>query len=197
MVQASYFEELYRRADPWGYRTRWYERRKRALLLAMLHRPRYGRGLEIACSIGEATAVLAERCDELLATDANATAVAAARRRNANLPSVRVLCMRHPDDWPQGRFDLVVFAELGYYMTPLELDLTAARIRDCLKDGAMVLACHWRRPIEGCVHTGDRVHARLRRVLKLRRVASHREEDMLVDAWTTDGRSVAAIEGIA
>src|SRR5690625_87982 len=68
-VDARYFERLYQSTDLWGYRTRWYEQRKRALLLAMLHRPRYRRGLELGCSIGETTAALSSRCAELVATD--------------------------------------------------------------------------------------------------------------------------------
>lgn len=196
-VDARYFEIFYRHPDPWGYRTRWYERRKRALLLAALHRSRYRRGLELGCSIGETTAALAPRCTELVATDANAAAVAHARRRMAGTSEVRVLCMHHPEQWPRPAFDLVVFSELGYYLDADDLDATLHLVVDSLDRDALVLACHWRRPIQGCPWTGDEVHARMQRQLPLTRIFHHEEQDMLIDGWTRDGHSVAHAEGIA
>lgn len=196
-VDARYFEVFYQQPDPWGYRTRWYEQRKRALLLAALHRPRYRRGLELGCSTGETTAALAPRCAELVATDANAVAVEHARRRMDNASEVRVLCMRHPEQWPQPPFDLVVFSELGYYLDADDLDATLRLVIDSLDRDALVLACHWRRPIPGFPWTGDEVHARMHRLLPLTRIFRHEEQDMLIDGWTRDGRSVACSEGIA
>ena len=78
----EYFEDLYaRHADPWGFADRWYEQRKRALLLASLPRPRFARAFEPGCSIGVLTAELAPRCDALLATDVAEGALSAARER--------------------------------------------------------------------------------------------------------------------
>lgn len=196
-VDGAYFDTLYADADPWSYRTRWYEQRKRALLLAALHRPRYRRGLELACSIGETTAGLAARCAQLVATDGDPTAVRRARRRTASMPGVCVEHMRHPAQWPTGAFDLVVFSELGYYLDTGDLGATIARIKACLDGDAMVLACHWRRPVRGCPHTGDAVHGSIARRLRLPRVLHHEEQDMLLDGWTTDGRSVATAGGLA
>lgn len=195
-TDTGYFDALYADADPWGYRSRWYEQRKRTLLLATLHRPRYRRALELACSIGESTAALAPRCDELVATDAHPLAVRRARRRTATMPGVRVDVMRHPQQWPDGRFDLVVFSELGYYLDDGDMDAVLQRIRGCLSGDALVLACHWRRPVDGCPWRGDDVHEYLRRGLGLQRIVHHEEDDILLDAWTADGRSVATAEGI-
>ena len=73
---ASYFDGMYARsADPWGFTSRWYERRKYAISLAMLPRERYRRGFEPGCSIGVLTRQLAGRCDRLLACDVAAAAV--------------------------------------------------------------------------------------------------------------------------
>lgn len=78
----AHFEALYAASDdPWQVRASWYEKRKRALLLACLDRPRYRNGFEPGCGNGEMSAALAERCDRLLACDGAASAVAAARRR--------------------------------------------------------------------------------------------------------------------
>ena len=79
---ASYFDGMYARsADPWGFTSRWYERRKYAISLAMLPRERYRRGFEPGCSIGVLTQQLAGRCDRLLACDVAAAAVTTATRR--------------------------------------------------------------------------------------------------------------------
>ena len=61
------FERVYAASDdPWGFRTSWYEARKRSILLACLPRQRYRSGYEPGCSNGELAAVLALRCERLL-----------------------------------------------------------------------------------------------------------------------------------
>ncbi|MET0989618.1 MAG: PIG-L deacetylase family protein, partial [Glaciihabitans sp.] len=50
-LTGDYFDAAYsRRADPWGFETRWYESRKRALTVASLPAERYESALEIGCS---------------------------------------------------------------------------------------------------------------------------------------------------
>ena len=79
-----YFDALYEACDdPWGFRNRWYERRKRLLTMALLPRERYRRAFEPGCANGELSAQLAARCDSLLATDLNETAVRLASERVA------------------------------------------------------------------------------------------------------------------
>ena len=73
----TYFADMYAGAeDPWGFRSRWYEQRKRDVTLAALTRPRYRRAFEPGCSIGVLTAALADRCDEVVAADVDERAVA-------------------------------------------------------------------------------------------------------------------------
>src|ERR1700709_2075359 len=111
----SYFEAMYAEsADPWGFATRWYERRKYALTLAALPREQYRRGFEPGCSIGVLTARLPRRCASLLATELAPSAVATARERLASYDGVEVAQLAVPQDWPAGTFDLVVLSEIGY-----------------------------------------------------------------------------------
>ena len=113
----SYFAAMYARsADPWGFGDRWYEERKRAVTLAALPQRRYASAFEPGCSIGVLTAALAPRCDALLATDVSQEALAVAGRRLADAGHVRLERRALPDDWPPGRFDLVVLSELLYYL---------------------------------------------------------------------------------
>jgi SAM-dependent methyltransferase len=120
-------------------------------------------------------------------------AVAQARRRCGR--GVDVVRARIPHHWPDGRFDLVVLSEVGYYCT--DLGLLVERLRDALTDDGIVVACHWRRPASDHPHTGDAVHAALAAGLReLTRTVHHVETDFLLDVWTRDGRSVAQAEGI-
>ena len=76
-------------ADPWGFETSWYERRKLSVLLATLPRAPYARAWEPGCGPGVVSSALADRVDELVASDASTAAVALARRRPGTPPHVR------------------------------------------------------------------------------------------------------------
>jgi SAM-dependent methyltransferase len=186
-----YFDGLYERSDdPWLLRERWYESRKRALTLAMLPDAHYARAYEPGCATGELTAELAPRCDALLAADLSADAVTLARRRVAHLGNVKIEQRAIPDDWPDGRFDLIVISELAYYLDESQLARLAARIESSLAPGGTIIACHWRQPIEGWPHSGDFVHAELRATLPLARLSHYQDEDVLLDVWSSNAASV-------
>lgn len=194
---ADYFDALFDgRDDPWGFKTRWYEQRKRALTLAALPRPRYTSAYEPGCANGELSAALAERCDQLLVSDGNTRALALARARLAALPHVRVLGAWLPEEWPPGQFDLVVISEVGYYLDTAALDQLADRARHSLLAHGTVLACHWKAPIDGCALTGSQVHERIGQRFDLPHLLRVDDPDFLLDVWCTDARSAAQAEGV-
>lgn len=176
------------------------ERRKRAQILASLPSERYARGFEPACANGELSAKLAERCDRLLCSDGSVTAVFHARQRLVQLSHVEVSQARVPAQWPDGRFDLIVLSEIGYYLD----DDAFFRTIDCaiqsLDAGGTLLASHWRHPEGDYVRSGDEVHRLMGDAFEQRsgwiRLLRHEEEDFLVEAWSSDGRSVARREGL-
>jgi SAM-dependent methyltransferase len=143
-LDGAYFEDLYSRTpDPWDFRTSPYERDKYAATLATLPRGRYGAALEVGCSIGVFTRLLAARCDRLLALDASPSALAEARRANADLAHVDFAEAVLPGGFPDGRYDLIVLSEVLYYFAEDDLRRVAAQCRAALApDGQMVL-CHW------------------------------------------------------
>lgn len=192
-----YFTDLYAEDDPFGYRDRWYEARKRELLLACLPQPRFATAWEIGCSNGELTARLAERCDDLLATDLSARAVALAAERNAPHAHVRIEQAAHPAQWPEGRFELIVLSEVGYYLDPSSLAHCARGIRSSLDPLGTVIACHWRRPFKQAVQTAEAVHSLLQRELGMKNLLVYRDDDIVLEAWTPHGCSVAQSEGLA
>lgn len=198
MSHLGHFDELFRLdADPWRTSTRWYERRKRALLLASLPRERYARACEPGCGAGETTAALARRCDSVVASDGSAAAVRQARERLSAFSNVRVDRARMPDDWPSGRFDLVIVSELGYYLSADELRRLGDACRASLTDAGTLLACHWRRVEPDMLQRAEDVHAALQRHVGMAISSHYEDEDFVLDVWTADGRSVAQAEGLA
>jgi SAM-dependent methyltransferase len=193
-----YFDQLYRENDdPWRIRNRWYERRKRALLLAALPHEHYARAFEPACGNGELTAALAPRCAELIATDINEDAVALTRQRVAAFPHVSVEQMPVAGAWPDGMFDLIVISEVGYYLDETQLSDVLTRIRDTLSPDGAVVACHWRHPIDGWALDGEDVHALLRGRMDMPLLGHYWDDDMMLDVWTPDRRSIHQRETLA
>lgn len=193
----EFFDEFYRdRRDPWGFETRWYEERKRAVTLAALPRPRFRAGLEIGCSTGVLTAGLAARCDRTVAVDVAEAALASARERLGD--SVELLRLRTPAEWPTGRFDLVVLSEVGYYYGASDLEVAISRAVESLTQDGVLVACHWRHPVPEYPLGGDDVHAALVARPELVRLVHHLEEDFVLDVFTRPpARSVAREAGLA
>ena len=190
-AQTAYFDALYAAdPDPWGLADRFYERRKRDLLLASLPRERFARAFEPGCSGGWLTERLAARCDRVVAWDASEAAVASARARVSG--TVDLAVGRIPEQWPSDELDLVVLSEIAYYCP--DLDRLVERIDASLTADGVVVACHWRHPAPDHPHTADEVHQALR--ARFASVATHVERDFVLDVLTRDGRSVAQAEGI-
>lgn len=189
------FDALFRDSDdPWRFKTRWYEARKRALTMACLPDARYAHGFEPGCANGELSAELALRCDRLLVSDVSQRAVLLAQTRLAPFTHVDVVQAQLPRDWPEHSFDLIVISELGYFVDADHLDALAGRARASLRPGGTVLACHWRRPIAGCALDGDAVHRRLAQRLDLCLLTEVTEADFVLHVWSDDARSVALRE---
>jgi SAM-dependent methyltransferase len=195
---AKYFDEVYRQSDdPWGLHTHFYEARKRAILLASLPRPRYRSVFEPACATGALTAELAQRCDALLASDMNESAVDRTRKLVGHLPHVAVQRLTVPSQWPEQPFDLIVVSEFLYYLPADHIGRLCTRIRSGLMPDGTVAACHWKRPIDASIPRGDRLHETVGAQLRLHQLVHHDEADFVLDVWGTRSQSVAQSEGLA
>jgi LmbE family N-acetylglucosaminyl deacetylase len=140
----SRFTELYADgADPWAAAS-WYERRKRAVVLASLPRVRYRRAFEPGCGTGELTVELATRCEEVLASDPVSEAVRRAQGRAAEAPGVRVEQSALPDAVPAGPIDLAIFSEVLYYLDDDVVEATLNRTLAVLETGGDLAVVHWR-----------------------------------------------------
>jgi len=180
-IPPEYFEERYAAsADPWRLAERWYEQRKYALTLASLPRPRYASCYEPACSIGELTLRLAERCDRLLAVDATAAAVATAAARTAHLPHVRVERAALPDDLPDQTFDLVVLSEFLYYFALPDLERVVEGVVDRLRPGGHLVCVH-HRSASAERWDGFNTHQAVVEKAGLARLAHHDDVEFVLD----------------
>jgi SAM-dependent methyltransferase len=196
----NYFERMYAgNPDPWNFEARWYDARKHALTVAALTRPRYRSGFEPGCSTGRLTALLAARCDRLLAVDAVGSAVRTATERVADLPHVSLRQAAVPHDWPEHTFDLIVLSEIGYYFGDDDLTTLVERSVAALEPSGDLVAVHWRWPVEEHARPGDDVHAVLAATDGLTRQTRLQEADFLLEVFTRTppgARSVAQREGL-
>jgi SAM-dependent methyltransferase len=183
-VPAEYFVELYKREiDPWHFETSEYERAKYAATLRALPRERYRDALELACSVGVFTRLLAQRCDRLLATDVSPDALVRAQRNNAGLGNVRFERRVLPHDYPPGTFDLTTVCEMGFYLNAADLLALRENIIAHAKPGAHVLLVHWTPPVDGHASTTEEVHGVFDGARELRRLHGFSKETYRLDLW--------------
>ena len=95
---------------------------------------------------------------------------------------------------PEGPFDLIVLSEVGYYLSPDDLDRTVDRVLETLDDDGVLVACHWRHPDDDAVTDGDTVDARLAARWPRPALVHHVEEDFVLSvlpgpAVTSVGRA--------
>lgn len=139
-IRVDGFEAVFaQHSDPWGTYEKRDEALKRRAILRAAGRTR-GRALELACGNGSNTRALQRRSLRLLALDGAPSAVRITRER-ANSHRVDVREALLPMDAPREPFDLIVIAEVLYYLRPSEIAQLARRLR-LAPGGRLVLAHH-------------------------------------------------------
>ena len=139
-IRIEGFEAVFAQdADPWGTYERRSEAVKRAAILRAAGRTR-GRTLELACGNGSNTVELARRSLRLLALDGAPSAVAITQAR-AGGPRVTVREALLPTGAPREPFDLIVIAEVLYYLRDAEIARLGQRLT-LAPGGRLVLAHH-------------------------------------------------------
>jgi SAM-dependent methyltransferase len=188
-VGAEAFERKYESdPDPWGYRTSAYERDKYAATLAALPAGALGRTLEVGCSIGVFTELLAPRCERLVAIDFSRLALASARERLSGVESVELVRVTFPDEVPAGRWQTIVCSEVLYYLDRPALLGAVAWLGTQVEEGASVLAVSWRGAGAGEPMRGDDAHDLLLERLGGFHALDGRTADYRLDRFDGDGR---------
>jgi len=143
-LKPDHFDALYAaNPDPWNFAASPYERAKYTLTLDAIPKSRSRSALEVGCSIGVLTRLLALRCDSLLAVDAAQAPLVEARRRCADLPGVRFEQMFVPEQWPGGVFDLILLSEVVYYLSREDVGRLATSVTHSLAPVGSVILVHW------------------------------------------------------
>jgi SAM-dependent methyltransferase len=184
-LPTAYFDAIYAVSpDPWHFAESEYEATKYAATLSALPRPFYPSAFEVGCSIGVLTAQLAPRCGRLLAIDAAAAPLAAARERTAAFTQVEVRQARVPEDWPEGHFELILISELLYFFNVEDLRRLAAKVATALAPGGDIILVHWTGPSEFPL-TGDAAVEGFRNALGTTVVPLRQEraEQYRLDVW--------------
>jgi SAM-dependent methyltransferase len=179
------FERRYReQPDPWNFQTSPYERARYDVTLVALTQPRYRYAFEPGCSIGELTALLAQRCQQVFATDVSPSAVGRARQRCSAYHNVHIERADLQNLHLHGRPDLIVLSEIAYYFDPRRLAELAHQLGDALHEGGTLIATHWLGESHDHVLHGDEAHEVLLRQLCLRHDLSKRYSGFRLDRWT-------------
>jgi trans-aconitate methyltransferase len=173
-VRPPDFEALYAAdADPWQVESSWYERRKRAVLLASLPRARYSSAWEPGCGIGVSTYALADRCDHLVASDYADSAA-----------HVDVVVSRLPEVAVQRPVELLLLAEVLYYLP--DLPDVLERLWSATRPGTHVAVQHWAHDPHDAFVSGPEAHQLVEGYASAqgaRRLVAHRDEDFLLDVY--------------
>lgn len=177
MRGAEAFERLYAEApgnDPWASAdTRYlYQRRKYERILSLLPPGRsFARALDLGCGLGLLAERVAPRCRDFLGIDLSATALERARLRlGAALPHARFEQgdATHLPAAFEGRFDLVLAADVIYYLPPGHLTdaglkaLVTRLARLLTPDGLLLVANHDFARWDADTRLSRRIHAALR-----------------------------------
>ena len=118
LVYAAYFGWLYRRPDPWQYQSSRYELTKYARTLAALRGTPASNVLEAGCGEGVFSEMLLREglATALVGVDVSGAALARAASRCRAFPRARFVQANLAAAAPEGPFDLIVCAELLYYL---------------------------------------------------------------------------------
>ena len=171
----GYFERWDRRSeDPWGHVASPVEHERYRWTLATLSGRRFRSALEVGCSLGVFTEMLAEHCDDVLGVDISEVSVQRARERLGALEHVRVERRALPEDMPAGPFDLIVCADVICYWTPPRLLDALRALEGELAPGGALLLVHYRPEVRIQPLRGDEAHDIVARETRLQHV-SHDE----------------------
>jgi cyclopropane fatty-acyl-phospholipid synthase-like methyltransferase len=159
-VPREYFEGLYRAsADPWSFETSSYEKAKYEATLEALG-DSCGNLLEIGCSIGVLTQLLAPRCRHVLALDVVGKALSLARKRCRHETNVEFRNLAVPQELPPGLFDEILLSEVAYYWNEKDLDRFIEWLPSALSAKGRCILVHWAGETDYPL-TADEVHNRM------------------------------------
>ncbi|MGZ5925980.1 MAG: class I SAM-dependent methyltransferase [Rhizomicrobium sp.] len=135
------FEKRYlEHGDVWNYETSDYERAKyeHTMDCIVAHRSGKGSVLEVGCSVGVFTELLAPHFDHVTAIDISREALVLAARRHAR-PNISFLRSDIRGVPARNRYDVIVCAEILYYLPEDDVTRVVNKLADLLYDRGIVV----------------------------------------------------------
>lgn len=185
-LNLDYFKDIYDRSeDPWNFETSAYEAAKYAATIASLPNKQEERVLEVGCSIGVLTRLLAQRCTHLLAIDVSQKALDIATRRCEHVRNVTFKKASFPKELPTDQFNLIMVSEVAYYLSAADWKAAIGALYERLVSGGHIVLVHWLPEVPDYPQTGDEVHDRFEQLMrdKMKSVFSNRAENYRIDVW--------------
>ena len=136
------FERLYLdKPDPWDYASSEYEHEKydRALACLLKWRRASDSALEIGCSIGVFTKMLAHRFGQVVAIDVSKEALAAAKERNRHEQNINFVHANLLRLNLGMRFNVISCAEVLYYIREKDAEAACMTLDQHLADDGIVV----------------------------------------------------------
>lgn len=185
-LDSEYFKGVYdANEDPWNFETSEYEAKKYAVTIASLPQEHYENALEIGCSIGVLTQLLAQKSGHLLATDISEKALDRAKKRCEKLKNVSFKKLNFQNELPEDQYDLIMVSEVAYYLSPNDWELAVGKLYDRLKTDGNIVLVHWLPEVHDYPQTGDEVHQSFEKLMKdkMTNVFNDRAETYRIDVW--------------
>lgn len=158
-LEKDYFDKLYtEQIDPWNFRNSEYEQGKYGNCLKTLGTDHFDFGLELGCSIGIQTEMLAGLCHRLLAIDISEAATNEAALNCRNLKNIDFRVADITEDFPNENFDLIICNEIGYYLEMEDLLRLFENVHQNLEQGGRFMMVHWTPFVPDYPLSGDTVH---------------------------------------
>ena len=146
--------------DPWGTWTSRDEAVKRAAILHALGPGPIGRVLELGAGNGSNSRLLAERALRLDATEATREGTRLVADAIEGWQGARAVRLIVPAPPPQPSYDVIVVAELLYYLSPHVMRVLARQVAKRLRSGGVLVLAHHRITFYDFVQHADGIHRR-------------------------------------
>ena len=147
---AGFRRPLRQRRRRLGYRNSPRHIARAEFLIAALPAERFARALEVGCAQGFLSERLAGRVERLIACDISAEAVAQARRACSGLANAEFHVADIRAGFPGDAFDLCLFSDVLYYLSPREIDAVLDEAARRVPGGGwLAIVNEWREGAKG------------------------------------------------
>jgi SAM-dependent methyltransferase len=130
--------------DAWGYRGASKHERRAEWIVSALPARRFTKALEVGCAQGFLTERFAERADRVIACDISAEAIRQAQENCKALSQVEFRVADIRAGFPDDGFDLCLFSDVLYYLSPRETDaVLKSAAQRTTANGVLLIVNEW------------------------------------------------------